>query len=312
MNNLSVMNLQHIYMGQKQAQTFNNINYRKNSHGDIFIKSSPSFQGNMAQKSVEVVAKNKKGFWLAIASLLGINITTAVGSTNKAKVKESPVVVTEEKVVIPRRVEYTQDELDGIVAWERTNNDGQQFIKLRDILRHKENHSSKDSLTKDEVMLLADYLVEETKILSTYLKSHPKCSPRELMELRKMDKEAPRYYLDVAKYCPYANVDEYKKIAKNFNSLWARERQAVMNFSRQRELIQKMEQLQKTKPDDYMLEIYFSEYRFTFPAKDRAKLDDISIKTTKASELPTMSVDDLVKRLEYLKTPEGKTEHLKR
>lgn len=311
MNSFLVTNLRHNFVEKKVTRTLQNTNYRQNSHGDIFIKSSPSFQGNFAQKSAEVVAKNKKGFWLTIASLLGINVATVATSTSKSEAKEAPVKVADEKVVIPRRIEYTQAELDGINTWERTNNGGQQFVELRDILKHKENHSQKESLTKDEVMLLADYLKEKSKILSIYLKSHPKSTPRELIELRKMDKEAPKYYLEVAKYCPYANADEYKKIAKNFNSLWARERQAVMNFSRQRELIQKMERLQKINPDDHMLSVYFSEYRFTFPPKDRAKLDGVSIRTAKISELPIMNVDDLVKRLEFLKTPEGKTEHLK-
>lgn len=312
MNNFSALNLRYNNIGQQKTKILQTSNFRRNSHGDIFIKSSPSFQGNLAKKTAEVTTKNKKGFLYALASLLGINAVTTINSNSKTKIKETPAITNEEKVVIPRKIEYTQAELDGIIAWERANNNGEQFVELREILKHKENHKPQDSLSKDEVLLLADYLKEKTKILSIYLKSHPKCSPRELMDLRKMDKESPKYYLDVAKYCPYANADEYKKIAKNFNSLWARERQAVMNFSRQRELIRKMEEIQKINPDDHMLSVYFSEYRFTFPPKDRSKLDDISIKTANISELPIMNVDDLVKRLEFLKTPEGKTEHLKR
>ena len=304
---LPVTNLRHSFMEQRISKNTHNTDYSHNLQNDVFIKSSPSFQGNLAQKTAKTVSKNKKGIWLAIASLLGI-ATTTVNSTEKTQVKEPTTITVEEKRPMPRYTEYSLAELDGIMAWERANNE--HFIELREILKHKENHSPEDFLTKDEVISLADYLKEKTKILSTYLKTHPNCSPRELMKLRELDKTAPKYYSEVAKYCPYANADEYEKIAKNFSSLWMRERQAVANFSRQRELIQKMEQIQKKNPNDYMLEIYFSEYRLTLPPEDRAKLKGISIKTAKINELPTMTVDDLVKRLEFLKTPEGKTEHL--
>ena len=58
----------------------------------IFIKSSPSFQGKVVQKTAEVVAKNKRGFFTAIASLLGLSpvATAKVSKTAVEKPVEEP------------------------------------------------------------------------------------------------------------------------------------------------------------------------------------------------------------------------------
>ena len=282
-------------------------NVHRNIHGDVFIKSSPSFQGNVVHKTAKLVTKNKKSFLTAIAAFFGL---TTVATTTKVApqsvVKEKPVI--EVKPLKPR--DYTDVELDAITSWERANNNGEQFIELRNIIKNKDSLKARESLKREEVLLIADFLKEKPEILKKYLRSHPRSFPQEILQLHKLN-EHPHYYMKVAKFCPYANADEYKVIADNFNDMWPRERRAVSSFSRQRELIKLMQELQETNPTHYSLDLYFSEYLFTFPEKQREQLRGLSIKTIKAQDLPKMSLDDLVARLKYLKTPEGKTEHLR-
>lgn len=287
-------------------------NVYKNFQGDVFIKSSPSFQGgNVAQKATEVVVKNKKGFFTAIAAFLGlVAAKTAGDAAQKVQVEEKPIVEIERPVVEIKPREYTDVELDAIISWERVNNGGEQFAELREIVKNKENLKAGEGLKRDDVLLIADFLKEKPDLLKRYLRTHSKCSPREILELRKLNEYAG-YYMKVAKFCPYANVDEYEDIAKNFSDLWPRERQAVSSFSRQRELIKLMQEMQETKPNDFQLKIYFSEYLFTFPEEKREQLKKLSLETTRAQDLPTTSLEELVARLQYLKTPEGKTEHLR-
>lgn len=292
--------------------TYNTFNINNNFNANFSkpLNSFPSFQRNMTQEASKVVKKNKKGVLATILALFGLSSTKTV--LEKTAPKEISSITLKTPIEVETKsLEYTQEELNGILYWERTNNNGEQFLELRNIIKHKENQEQKTFLHKEEVLSLANFIKEKPEILAKYLRSHKSCLARELVKLQKLYQKASEYYLKVAKYCPYANVDEYEIIAKNFSDIWPRERHAVSNYSRQRELIELMSHLQKTNPNDFMLDIYFSEYRFTFPPKERTKLDGISIKTTMASDLPTMTLEDLIKRLEYLKTPEGKTEHLR-
>ena len=310
MNNISSVNLYSKFpVTSVKKQSSNNI--YQNVHGDVFVRSDLAFKGNVMQKGAEVVTKNKKGFLAAIAAFLGLATASTV------KVAPKPVVekiVAEEKPIVEFKPlsqrEYTDVELDAILSWERANNNGEKFTELRDIIKNKAKLKRGDSLKRDEVLLLADFLNEKPEMLKRYLKSHPECSSREILDLHKLNEHAG-YYMKVAKYCPYANVDEYKTIADNFTDMWVRERQAVASYSRQRELIQLMQKLQETNLNDYQLKLYFSEYLFTFPQEIREKLRGLSIETMKAQDLPKTSLEELVARLQYLKTPEGKTEHLR-
>lgn len=283
-------------------------NVHRNIHGDVFIKSSPSFQGNVVHKTAKLVTKNKKSFLTAIAAFFGL---TTVATTTKVApqsvVKEKPVI--EVKPLKPR--DYTDVELDAITSWERANNNGEQFIELRNIIKNKEKLKTGESLKREQVLLIADFLKEKPDLLKKYLRSHPECTPQELIKLNELYQRAGDYYMKVARFCPQANAEEYDVIAKNFSDLWPRERQAVSSYSRQRELIKLMQELQEKKPNDFQLKIYFSEYLFTFPAEKREQLKKLSLETTRAQDLPTTSLEELVARLQYLKTPEGKTEHLR-
>ena len=285
-------------------------NIHKNMHGDIFIKSSPSFQGKVVQKTAEVVAKNKRGFFAAIAAFLGLS-TVATAKVSKTAVEkpveEKPIV--EIKPLKPR--EYTDIELDAIISWERLNNNGEQCAELRKIIKNKEKLKTGESLKREQVLLIADFLKERPDLLKKYLRSHPECTPQELIKLNELYQRAGDYYMKVARFCPQANAEEYDVIAKNFSDLWPRERHAVSSYSRQRELIKLMQELQEKKPNDFQLKIYFSEYLFTFPAEKREQLKKLSLETARAQDLPTTSLKELVARLQYLKTPEGKTEHLR-
>lgn len=285
-------------------------NIHKNMHGDVFIKSSPSFQGKVVQKTAEAVTKNKKGFFAAIAAFLGLS-TVATAKVSKTAVEkpveEKPIV--EIKPLKPR--EYTDIELDAIISWERLNNNGEQCAELRKIIKNKEKLKTGESLKREQVLLIADFLKERPDLLKKYLRSHPECTPQELIKLNELYQRAGDYYMKVARFCPQANAEEYDVIAKNFSDLWPRERQAVSSYSRQRELIKLMQELQEKKPNDFQLKIYFSEYLFTFPAEKREQLKRLSLETTRAQDLPTTSLEELVARLQFLKTPEGKTEHLR-
>ena len=153
-------------------------NIHKNMHGDIFIKSSPSFQGKVVQKTAEVVAKNKRGFFAVIAAFLGLS-TVATAKVSKTAVEkpveEKPIV--EIKHLKPR--EYTDIELDAIISWERLNNNGEQCAELRKIIKNKEKLKTGESLKREQVLLIADFLKERPDLLKKYLRSHPECTPQE-------------------------------------------------------------------------------------------------------------------------------------
>ena len=160
-------------------------NIHKNMHGDIFIKSSPSFQGKVMQKTAEVVMKNKRGFFAAIAAFLGLS-TVATAKVSKTAVEkpveEKPIV--EIKPLKPR--EYTDIELDAIISWERLNNNGEQCAELRKIIKNKEKLKTGESLKREQVLLIADFLKERPDLLKKYLRSHPECTPQELIKLNEL------------------------------------------------------------------------------------------------------------------------------
>lgn len=308
MNNLAVTNLQHIHMGQKQPKTFNNIYYRQNSHGDIFIKSSPSFQGNMAQKSVEVVTKNKKGFLATIAAFLGLVSAKSINNTEKTVIDkaEKQIIPAPPKPIVK---EFSDSELSGITEWESQNKTYSK--ELRDLIKHSENCDKSRYLTKAEVLFLANKLSENPDLIRGFIKSNPYCDAREIVDLLEIYKRRPTSFDIVKRKCPFASAKDIESVMDIYDQKSLRERETLDKYNTIKELRYKMSKIQNDSNQAKTLKEMFDRYKWLSPKHIKDQLLGISINDVKIEDLPMMTTEDLVKELQYIKSPESKADILK-